>query len=180
MGQLIMRWKNDGTDSKGVTFPDGVELKRFTEMKDGKRIWLDIVSYMYEGEDVDVYAEEDFFKRLMTEHHGFREDQCFFLFVEGQPAATVTAITDDENKEGYVHMVSVKPSFRGRGLGTLMNTIVLDIFKKTGMRTAYLTTDDWRIPAIKSYLRAGFIPDTESEPDFFERWETIFGIIKET
>jgi hypothetical protein len=46
------------------------------------------------------------------------------------------------------------------------------------MQTAFLTTDDWRIPAIKSYIRAGFIPDLSTE-DFKARWEKIYAIIAE-
>ena len=179
MAQLIMRWQNDEKPSKGFTLPNGVLLKRFPEIENAEAVWLDIVSFMYECEDIDVYKEENFFKRLMTDHLGFCEDKCFFLTVDGAPAATITVITDKENREGYVHMVSCKPEFRGRGLGTLMNDIVLDVFKSEGMRSAYLTTDDWRIPAIKSYLRAGFEPDTESEPDFAERWAKIFEKIKQ-
>ena len=45
------------------------------------------------------------------------------------------------------------------------------------MQTAYLTTDDWRIPAIKSYLRIGFTPDISTE-DFKARWDEIFKIIE--
>lgn len=178
MNQLIMCWENDQKPSKGFCLPDGVVLKRFPEIKNAEAVWLDIVSYMYECEDIDVYKEKDFFKRLMTEYHGFCEDKCFFLIVDGAPAATITVITDKQNKEGYVHMVSSKPEFRGRGLGTLMNNIALDVFKSEGMQSAHLTTDDWRIPAIKSYLRAGFKPDTESEPDFAGRWQKIFQIIE--
>ena len=47
-----------------------------------------------------------------------------------------------------------------------------------GMETARLRTDDWRIPAIKTYLKIGFEPDLTSEPDYKERWEKIFEIIK--
>ena len=45
-----------------------------------------------------------------------------------------------------------------------------------GFETAYLTTDDYRIPAIKCYLRAGFEPEM-TEDDHPERWEKIFAAI---
>ena len=66
-----------------------------------------------------------------------------------------------------------KEKFRGRGFGTLLNNLALKVLKDEGMETAYLTTDDWRVPAIKSYLRAGFrpvIPDDETDA----RWKAVF------
>lgn len=173
MEQLIMRWKNDGTPREPLSLPEGVTVKTFPEIPEAERVWLDIVSYMYEEEDVDVY-EEGFYRRVMTEHLHYDEKHCYFLLVDGVCAATIAVICDYAKQEGYVHMVSCKPEFRGRGLGSLMNRLVIDVFKAEGMRTAWLTTDDWRIPAIKSYLRIGFEPDRESEPDFEARWQKIF------
>ena len=46
------------------------------------------------------------------------------------------------------------------------------VLKEQGMEMAYLTTDDWRIPAIKSYLRIGFEPDLSND-DFKTRWTKI-------
>ncbi len=54
----------------------------------------------------------------------------------------------------------------------MLNKVAVETLKNEGMETAYLTTDDWRIPAIKSYLRIGFEPDVSTE-DFAMRWEKI-------
>ena len=70
-------------------------------------------------------------------------------------------------------MVACHEQARGKGYGTLLNNVALHTLKNEGMETAYLTTDDWRIPAIKSYLRAGFEPDVSTE-DFKTRWNNIF------
>lgn len=69
-------------------------------------------------------------------------------------------------------MVACREEYRGRGIGTYMNALSVWLLKTHGMKTAYLTTDDWRIPAIKSYLRAGFTPDLSTD-DFRARWEKI-------
>ena len=73
-------------------------------------------------------------------------------------------------------MVACHEKYRGRGIGTLMNALAVWELKRNGMQTAYLTTDDWRIPAIKSYLRAGFTPDENTE-EYVERWNAIRKII---
>ena len=74
-------------------------------------------------------------------------------------------------------MVACKPDFRGMGIGHILNNIAVNVLKTKGMKTAYLTTDDWRLPAIKTYLKAGFTPDLTTEPDFKERWNKIFALI---
>ena len=73
---------------------------------------------------------------------------------------------------GELGMVIGDAGDRGRGIGTYMNALSVWLLKTHGMKTAYLTTDDWRIPAIKSYLRAGFTPDLSTD-DFRARWEKI-------
>ena len=97
---------------------------------------------------------------------------------DGAPAATLAVICDYEKKQGYIHMVACKPEFRGRGIGTRLNAEAVRTLISAGMETAYLTTDDFRIPAIKSYLRAGFFPDIPDE-EHRSRWDKIFEIIKD-
>jgi len=177
MAQLIMNWKNDGIQAKEVSFPEGVSLIRYTEIADATDVWLDIIKYL-SPEPMENLTSE-FFHRHMLSLENFKEHNCCFLTVDGSPAATITVVCDYSDKHGYIHMVVCKPEFRGRGLGRLLNDIALYILKKEGMETAHLTTDDWRIPAIKSYIKAGFFPDLETEPDFKERWEKIYSEINQ-
>lgn len=172
MAQLIMNWKNDGKEYKMPSLPSGMEIKSLPEVENAVEIWVGIIRYMWQNINNDIDAE--FFRKTMTEHTGFDEKGCYFLFVKGEPAATITVICDYVKKQGYIHMVSCKPEFRGMGIGHILNNIVIDALKKEGMETAYLTTDDWRLPAIKTYLKAGFIPDVTTEPDFKERWDKIY------
>ena len=102
---------------------------------------------------------------------------CYIFSVDGVPAATVTVVCDPSAKEGCIHMVACKPGFRGRGLGHLMIRMAVRVLMEQGMETAWPVTDDWRIPAIKTYLKAGFVPDLESEPDYRERWNNILSAI---
>lgn len=171
MAQLIMRWKHDGTPAKPVRLPEGVEVKTLPELENGRAAWLDIVQHMWQN---PVTLQEDYFDKVMLSRPCFREELCHILTVDGIPAATITVICDPETRAGLIHMVSCKPEFRGRGLGHLLNDIASAALKREAMETAHLTTDDWRIPAIKTYLKAGFYPDLEKEADFKERWEKIY------
>lgn len=164
-----MRWTDDHSPAPELRIPDGCEVRRFTELDGALDAWLDIVQYGLS----DGRKDAGYYKSVMLDWPGYSEDRNFFVVADGEPAATLTVICHPENKEGYIHMVACKEKFRGRGFGTLLNTLALKVLKEEGMETAYLTTDDWRIPAIKSYLRAGFvpvIPDAETDA----RWKAVF------
>ncbi len=110
----------------------------------------------------------------------FRAENLFFITYEDDPIASACAWRADGQSPdiGEVHMVAVLPDHRGRGLGHLLNALVLHRLKSLGYQKAHLKTDDWRLPAIKTYLAAGFQPlnTHESHP---ERWEAIFGELED-
>lgn len=169
MEQLIMRWKNDGREAEAIQVPKGCQIVNFLQLEQAIEQWLDIVQYgLSEGKQ-----DAAFYHGTMTALPMYREDKCFFVLEDRRAVATATVICDYHKREGYVHMVACRESARGKGYGTLLNRIVNATLRQEGMETAYLTTDDWRIPAIKSYLRIGFEPDLSTE-DFRERWARIF------
>jgi len=105
------------------------------------------------------------------------EDKCFFILENEKAVATITVVCDYDKKVGLIHMVACREDARGKGYGTLLTKIAEYTLKKEGMESAYLTTDDWRIPAIKSYLRIGFYPDLSND-DFINRWDLIYKQIR--
>ncbi len=171
MAQLIMRWKNDGVAAEKPVLPEGLTLKTLPELENGVGAWLDIVRFMEQeerpAEDVSYYEKH------MTSYPCYDDNMCYFVLSDGLPVATITVICDHATKAGYIHMVACKPECRGKGIGHLLNKVAVYALKKEGMETAHLTTDDWRLAAIKTYLKADFVPDTESKPDFKERWQKI-------
>lgn len=173
MAQLIMRWTNDHKKPQELQIPENCQIVRFTELDNALDKWLDIMQYgLSDGKQDDAYYRDC----MIDSYPNYEEDKCFFV-IEGEKAvASLTVICDREKKEGYIHMVACHESARGKGYGTLLNNVALITLKEEGMETAYLTTDDWRIPAIKSYLRADFMPDLSTD-DFKERWSKIYGII---
>jgi hypothetical protein len=66
-------------------------------------------------------------------------------------------------------MVSVHKESRGKGLGAVLNQLALAALYKEGCTYVGLTTDEFRVPAVKSYLRAGFRPVLYEE-DMESRW----------
>ena len=163
-----MRWRNGGVLPDMPDFGD-FTVRSFDGSDSDIEKWLDTVQYGLTEKREDA----DFFASCMLSHRNIEYDKIFIAEKDGDAAATLTVICDYINKEGYIHMVACKPQYRGRGLGNALCVLSVRTLMLAGMETAYLTTDDFRIPAIKSYLRAGFFPDLSTE-DFKSRWKKIF------
>jgi mycothiol synthase len=68
--------------------------------------------------------------------------------------------------------VLVHPDHRGRSLAAAVVGHALLASRKAGFPAMMLQTDDSRLPAIRSYLRMGFVP-VESSEAVAGRWRTV-------
>ncbi|MBM3236746.1 GNAT family N-acetyltransferase [Candidatus Poribacteria bacterium] len=118
------------------------------------------------GEDV---------RREIIERPVFTPEGLFFATYQGQPVGTACSWkgSPDETRAGYVHMVGVMPEHQGHGLGYLVSLATLHFFKEHGFQEAMLDTDDWRIPALITYVRLGFEPVLRDDGQR-HRWALIF------
>jgi mycothiol synthase len=100
-----------------------------------------------------------------------------------RPVATASSRYDPEKFPGmgYVHWVGGLPEHAGHGLGSALMARLLQDFRERGYGSSILETDDFRLPAIKVYLRHGFLPvyDVKGE-DLRPRWTAIFQSILAT
>ncbi len=69
--------------------------------------------------------------------------------------------------------VVVHPRFRGQGLGRLTVAEAMRCASAAGYPGMVLETDDFRLPAIRVYLKLGFKPDTHALPETEERWSRV-------
>ena len=93
----------------------------------------------------------------------------------GRLAATAMASHNPAERHpfgGEVGWVAAAPGHRGRSLGAAVCAAAVARFLRAGYRRIYLKTDDWRLPALKTYLRLGFFPLLFS-PDMAERWQRV-------
>jgi mycothiol synthase len=92
----------------------------------------------------------------------------------GTVVATASArlLPEAHPNSGYVHYVGALPGHKGKRLGYESTLATLHKFVELGCRDAVLETDDFRLPAVKTYLNLGFVPEHrhESHP---ERWEAV-------
>jgi GNAT superfamily N-acetyltransferase len=87
--------------------------------------------------------------------------QCYLLDAGGEAIGTATAWFNDNfegARFGRVHYVAIVPEYQGRGLSRPLMTAICQRLRELGHYRAYLTTAPTRLPAIKLYLRFGFLP----------------------
>ena len=73
---------------------------------------------------------------------------------------------------GVLHYLAVLPEHRGKHLGHVLTARVLGLLKEMGYNDAWLTTDDFRLSAIRVYLALGFEPVCKDK-SHAERWEIV-------
>ena len=96
----------------------------------------------------------------------------------GQPVATASAIHNPRatryyfpfgGEVGYLH---VDPAHRGLGLGRTMVALVVARLIEAGYRHIFVGVQGWRLPAIKCYLRLGFVPLLHTD-ELLPRWRRV-------
>lgn len=88
--------------------------------------------------------------------------------------ASSRRVPDYQPGTGYVHWVGTHPDHARKGLGATLIERVLQDLRGRGYTSAVLQTDDFRLPAIRAYLRFGFLPVYEVEgEDHRSRWSTL-------
>ena len=72
--------------------------------------------------------------------------------------------------------VAGDPEHKGKGLGLAVCSAATARLVRIGYNHIYLLTDDFRLPAIKTYLKIGYAPFIAAE-GMVERWKKIFAIL---
>jgi predicted dehydrogenase/GNAT superfamily N-acetyltransferase len=102
----------------------------------------------------------------------------FFLVEHGQSrqlvAAAMAQHTPDElhPQGGVLGWVAGDPEHKGKGLGLAVCAAAVARLISAGYKRIYLRTDDFRLPAIKTYLKLGFEPFLFCD-GMAERWQAI-------
>lgn len=103
-------------------------------------------------------------------------DGSFFVTREGEPVATAQLhlhLDDAYAPLPELGWVAASPRHRGHGLGYLVCLAVLRYAAFAGHREIFLRTDDFRLPAIRTYLKLGFQP-WMFDPSAPDRWKEIY------
>jgi len=155
-------------DIPEANIPDGYELR---VLRPGEEIkWEEICNR--------AFTWENHFASGISERKGYVEDGVFVITDGDKIIATGTALCTREQPDGYgyVHMIAADKNYSGQRLGYEITAAVIRRLRDAGFEKAELNTDDFRLPAIKSYCRLGFIPDLSRDGTMRERWEKIYEI----
>lgn len=117
--------------------------------------------------------EYDFAKDISGKDQ-FKPERVLFVCHDSRPVATACAWYKSawDEQTGYLHMVGVLPSYSGKKLGYIVSLAALQQMFREERKSAVLNTDDYRIPAIITYLKLGFDPQIVHE-SHVHRWRLI-------
>lgn len=164
-GQLIMVRKTL-KDLPEVVLPKGYRI-RFHEDGDHERLTPVFQQCFDPGWNADRIL------KTFVDAPVWSPNRMCVLCCGDQVVGTATAWEARERPgHGLVHYLAVLPDHRGLHLGTALTVRVLELLREMGYPDAWLTTDDFRLPAIRTYLSLGFEPVCK-EKSHEERWEIV-------
>ncbi len=168
MPRQLRMVRPDLKDLPDIDLPKGYNLRSYC--KGDALHWANIITDSFGGK---ARTAQDT-RREIIDRDVFDPNGLFFVTYNDIPVGTACSWRQSvhETQVGYVHMVGVLGEHTGKKLGRWVSLAVLHFFQDNGFICAMLDTDDFRFPAIKTYLNLGFLPvyvdNTQSE-----RWENI-------
>lgn len=175
MEQLKMSRDGGKTDSGSMPLPEGYHMRHY-EKGDGVG-WC---RCCFGGSlSVDEISESAFENKMLKDKMVNPENIFFLVSPSGDIAGTATYQYTGDEDTGSLHMVSIEKSYQGKGLAFPLVLYAVQKMVGDGKKKITLTTDDWRIPAIKTYLRAGFAPVVKpGDAEMESRWANVMAQIK--
>jgi mycothiol synthase len=119
-------------------------------------------------------GQSDFAQEMAGDEPYRPERVKLVLDDEGQVVATASCWRSARYPvdSAMLHWVGAAPAHGGHGLGTAVSLEALRQGVAEGCRQAFLLTDDFRVAALKTYLRLAFEPVVTHE-SHRRRWQTI-------
>ena len=151
-----------------IKVPDGYEIRTYEEGDDAH--WVNVINASFGI----TFTTADFYKDIGRKSL-FDPDGLYFVTCQGTPVGTTYSriLVPGESEMGSVYMVAVTPEHTGQRLGKSVTLCVLHLFQHRNFKCAILGTDDFRLPAIKTYLNLDFVP-MYIDVDHPERSSRIF------
>jgi GNAT superfamily N-acetyltransferase/predicted TIM-barrel fold metal-dependent hydrolase len=170
---LQMIWPQDKLNQPPTwTMPEGYSLRTFRTGDEEAYISLmKLAGFNYWGPD-----------HLKTVLRTALPEGLFFIVHDATQKIVATTVathnpTPLHPSGGELGWVAGDPEHKGKGLGYITCAAVTRRYLDAGYRDIYLLTDDHRLPAIKTYLKLGWIPYLYL-PEMPGRWEKICAQLK--
>jgi len=106
----------------------------------------------------------------------------FMAVHEGSGEIVTTAMGLHDHSElhpfgGELGWVAGDPAHAGKGLGLAVCAAVTARLLDAGYRDVHLYTEHWRLAALKTYLKLGYVPFLHT-PEMPERWRAICALLQ--
>jgi len=164
--QLLM-WYLHSTPPEIGELKEGYQLRTYQEGDaDG---WVDLLNA---NGELGTWSRE----RIQREIDGALVKEAQY-FVVGKQQLVGTAGVFARRYAGVdgweIGWVAVHPEHQGKDLGLQVTAAAVVAALRLPERPIFLRTDDFRIPALKVYLKLGFVPDYQHS-SYAGRWQRIF------
>jgi mycothiol synthase len=130
--------------------------------------------------DFGDWGRERLDRILAGERAPMPVEGVFFATREDRPVGAACAFLyqDERGEFSELGWVAVRPEHRGHGLGIEVCRAVLGFARERGHKYAYLKTEEYRLTAIRTYLRLGFEPEMidPSHPAWWEKTRRTLGL----
>jgi mycothiol synthase len=164
--QLVM-WYAHSVAPVAVALPQEYHLRSYSE--GGQQLWMDL--FNANGQLGRWDAE-----RVERELSGPLQREGQFFVFSGDDIVACAGVYDRlRNQEACweIGWIAVHPQHAGRRLGYIVTAVAVAKAIEWEKRPIYLLTDDFRLPALKTYLKLGFTPDM-GHASYAKRWRRIF------
>ncbi len=147
-------------------------MRHFAHGDDAR--WCQVYAASFDRE-----FDPDAFRSIMAGDDAYLPQRIWFITHGDDAVATAAAYYRPAFLDGYgmIHFVGVVPGHRGLGLGHTVTVAALRRMVAEQRAGAWLSTDDHRIPAVKTYISLGFEPLLvhAGQP---ERWKNVLAQIE--
>ena len=116
-------------------------------------------------------------ERCLNDPRPVLPDGTYLVLYRGCAVATAcTVLPTPAEPRHELGWVAVDPAHQGNRLGLQVCAAVLWYARRRGWPASTLNTDDWRLPAIRTYLKLGFEPEItdDSHP---ARWQEVHRLL---
>ncbi len=167
--QLEMLWPNDKLNNPpAIELPNGYSLRTYKQGDEPEMIEL-----------MRKSGFEDWGESQLTSLKNRALPNGMFFIVHDATNKIVATASASHNGTGVIPFsgtldwVGADPEHRGKGLGYIVCAAVVRRLLEIGYTYISLRTDDFRLAAIKTYIKLGFVPRIFSD-DMRTRWKNVY------
>ncbi|MBN1873836.1 MAG: GNAT family N-acetyltransferase [Anaerolineae bacterium] len=184
-GYAVTMIRTDLNTIPNIPFPEGFKIRSMRSTTptglDDAGLWVDIER---DSEPYYPIGDSLFHNQFGTDPQA-TQWRCYIVTDDKERSVgTISAWYNQDFKAngqppgiwGQIHWVAVRQTYWGRGIGKAMLSYALTRMAQWHDR-AFLSTQTYRLPAIKLYLDFGFVPDL-TPPGAVEAWYTVYEKLK--